>query len=435
MKKARLRILNAAQLVTVVSNSARLLRGPEQDTVSIIPSGGVLVGTDGRIHLCGPSDEVKAASEQAGKWDLSDVLDIDATGKCVIPGLVDAHSHPVWAGDRCHEFHMKLAGATYQDVAKKGGGIGFTTEHTRRASEDELFALLAARLQRMMRLGTTTVEAKSGYGMETATELKMLRVLTRANRARCEKTGRPLFPRIVSNFCGAHAVPKGMTAEQATRQVVDEMLPAVAKEVREGRLDKVTFVDVFCEAGYFDAKQTREICVAGKEIAGLEANFHGDELTEMKCGELAGEIGAVAVSHCEHVTADGIAAMARRPTFGVLLPSTAYVLRIKPPPARDMIKGGVPIALGSDFCPNAHSLSMPFTMNLACVMMHMTANEALVAGTINAAASLLVADEVGSIEVGKWGDLVIVDAPLWEHLLYQMGDPPVEAVFREGFKM
>jgi imidazolonepropionase len=427
---ARLRILNAAQIVTVVSDGSRFLRGAAQNTVAVIQNGGLVVGNDGKILLCGPSAEVEAATKG---WTFSEA-DMDATGKSVLPGLVDAHSHPVWAGDRCHEFHLKLAGATYQEVAKMGGGIGFTTECTRGATEDELYELLAARLRRMLRQGTTTVEGKSGYGMETATELKMLRVLTRANRARDEKTGRPLFPRIVSTFLGAHAVPKGLTPAQGTRLVVDEMIPAVAQAKKDGTVD-ATLIDAFCEAGYYDAEQTKEIMLAGRTVAGLEANFHGDELTPMKCGELAGEIGAVGVSHCEHVTPEGIVAMAKRPTFGVLLPSTAYVLRIKPPPARAMIAGGVPIALGSDFCPNAHSLSMPFTMNLACVLMHMTVNEALVASTINAAASLVVSQTVGSLEVGKLGDLVVLDVPLWEHLVYEMVDPPISAVFREGFKM
>ena len=430
--RARLRILNAAQLVCVVTDGARFRCGKAQDQVDVIEGGGVVVDLQGRIAMVGLTADVAAAT--AG-WTF-DVADIDATGKCVLPGFVDAHTHPVWAGDRCHEFHLKLAGATYMEIAKMGGGIGFTTEHTRRATDDELFALLCQRMARMAKFGTTTIEGKSGYGLETAAEIKMLRVLHRANNVRAasadpDQQQRPLLPRVVSNFCGAHAVPKGLTAEQATRVVVDEMIPAIVDAKRRGDIDP-TLIDVFCETGVFSAAQTREICTAGKERAGLETNFHGDELSKIYAGELAGELGALAVSHCEHVTPEGIAAMARRPTAGVLLPTTAYVLRIQPPPARDMITGHVPIALGSDFNPNAHCMSMPHTMNLACVMMKMTAREALVAATINAAYSVGLASEVGSIEVGKRGDLVLLDAREWSHVIYQMVDPPIEAVFRDG---
>lgn len=430
MRTARLRILNAEQLVTVVSNGDKFRRGAAQNQVDVISDGAVVVGTDGIIHMVGTTQEIK---EKTQGWTFLEA-DIDAKGKCVLPGFVDAHTHPVWSGDRCHEFHLKLAGATYMEVAKMGGGIGFTTECTRAASEDELFTSLKQRLRRMVKFGTTTAEGKSGYGMNTETELKMLRVLTKANRFTVGSS-RPFFPMIVSNFCGAHSVPKGLTAEQGTRLVVDEMIPAVAEAKRNKSID-CTLIDVFCETGVYNAEQTREICEAGRKIAGLDINFHGDELTPMKCGELAGEIGALAVSHCEHVTIpEGIEAMARRPTVGVLLPTTAYVLRIAPPPARKMIEGNVPVALGSDFCPNAHSMSMPHTMNLACVNMKMTVNEALVAATINAAYSLGVEHVVGSIEVGKSGDLILLDAPKWEHVVYQMVDPPIESVFREGFKI
>jgi imidazolonepropionase len=431
--KARLRVLNANQLVTVVSDGAKFRRGADQNKVDIIESGAIVVDLNGKISMVGTTEEIKQKTQG---WSFEEA-DIDAKGKCVLPGFVDAHTHPVWSGDRCHEFHLKLAGATYMDIAKMGGGIGFTTECTRTASEEELYTLLVQRLKRMIKFGTTTLEGKSGYGLNTETELKMLRVLTRANRfvSEDDEKKRFILPRIVSNFCGAHSVPKGLTAEQGTRLVVDEMIPAVAEAKKNGSID-CTLIDVFCETGVYNAEQTKEICEAGRHVANLEPNFHGDELTPMKSGELAFQIGARAVAHCEHVTIpEGIEAMAKLPTVGVLLPTTAYVLRITPPPARKMIEGNVPIALGSDFCPNAHSMSMPHTMNLACVTMKMTVNEALVAATINAAYSLAVADEVGSLEVGKSGDLILLDAPKWEHIVYQMVDPPIEAVFRGGFKI
>jgi len=181
----------------------------------------------------------------------------------------------------------------------------------------------------------------------------------------------------------------------------------------------------------FEEKETREILQAGKE-AGLELNFHGDELTYVKAGELGGELNALAISHLEHISDEGIISMSKKPTFAVLLPTTAYILRIASPPARKIIEGNVPVALGSDFNPNAHCLSLPFVMNLACVNMKMTMNEALVATTINAAASLNRSKTHGSLEVGKRGDFIILDAPVWEHLIYQMVDPPISHVIKGG---
>jgi imidazolonepropionase len=413
----RLRILNAAQVVTVVNNGERHLRGAAMNTVAVIENGGVVIGADGRILLVGPSAEVAERT----KHDTFE-RDVDATGKCVLPGFVDAHTHPVWSGDRCHEFHMKLAGASYMEVAAMGGGIGFTTQHTRESTEDELLALFVQRAARMTAQGTTTMEGKSGYGLDTDTEMKMLRVLHRA---------KALVPMDISvTFCGAHAVPKGKTDEEATLCVIDEMLPEMARQTAAGRM-AVDNIDVFCETGVFTAAQSRRILAAGK-AQGLEVNFHGDELTPMGSGELAGELSALAVSHLEHLSDAGIVAMAVRPSFAVLLPVTAYVLRIEPPPARKIIDGNVPVALGSDYCPNAHSLSMPFTMNLACVMMRMTVNEALTAATINAAASLGLSADCGSLEVGKRGDVVLLAAPKWEHVVYQMIDPPIAEVFKLG---
>ncbi|EAN81146.1 imidazolonepropienase, putative, partial [Trypanosoma cruzi] len=233
-----------------------------------------------------------------------------------------------------------------------------------------------------------------------------------------------------STFCGAHAVPEGKTAEEAVRDVVEAQLPAVMQERAEGRND-VQNIDVFCEIGAFDHDQSRRVLEAGRK-SGLMINFHGDELSYVASGELAGELEAQAVSHLEHVSDEGIACMSKRPTFAVLLPMTAYVLRIAPPPARKLIDGHVPVALGSDFCPNAHSLSMPHTMNVSCVLMHMTVEEALVAATINAAGSLNMSDRCGSLEVGKWADVVLLHAPRWEHVVYQMVDPPIEAVYKKG---
>ncbi|EAN84390.1 putative imidazolonepropionase [Trypanosoma cruzi] len=421
MLRGMLLFHNAEQVVQVVCGGERYVAGREQSNrIAVIPHGSLLVDTTtGNIAAVGTNDEVQAFVT-ANKCNVTDTVPCE--GKVLLPGFVDAHTHPVWDGDRAHEFTMKLNGASYMDVQRAGGGIGFTTRCTRAASEAELKALLRRRLQRMLSFGTTTVEGKSGYGLERDTELKMLRVLKQANDEG------PLT--IVSTFCGAHAVPEGKTAEEAVRDVVEVQLPAVMQERAEGRND-VQNIDVFCELGVFDHDQSRRVLEAGRK-SGLIINFHGDELSYVASGELAGELEAQAVSHLEHVSDEGIACMSKRPTFAVLLPMTAYVLRIAPPPARKLIDGHVPVALGSDFCPNAHSLSMPHTMNVSCVLMHMTVEEALVAATINAAGSLNMSDRCGSLEVGKWADVVLLHAPRWEHVVYQMVDPPIEAVYKKG---
>ncbi|XP_077083879.1 putative imidazolonepropionase isoform X2 [Siphateles boraxobius] len=330
---------------------------------------------------------------------------------CVLPGLVDAHTHPVWAGDRVHEFAMKLAGASYMEVYEAGGGIHFTVAHTRSATQQHLLAGLQSRLERMMRAGTTLVECKSGYGLEMDTELKMLRVINSARKS--------LPIGISATYCGAHAVPKGKTMEEATQDIVAVQLPKINKLMASGDL-QVDNIDVFCEKGVFDLNSTRCILQAGKDM-GLNINFHGDELHPMNSAHLGAELGALAISHLEEVTDDGIAAMAKAKTSAVLLPTTAYILRLSPPRARDMLDAGVIVALGSDFNPNAYCCSMPMVMHLACVMMKMSMPEALASSTINAAYALNRSQTHGSLEIGKQGDLVIINAPRWEHLVYQFG--------------
>eukprot|EP00760_Papus_ankaliazontas_P038581 PhM_4_TR9197/c0_g1_i1/m.16020/K01468/hutI, AMDHD1; imidazolonepropionase len=416
-----LRIHSLSQLVTVCSKKQRYLAGDDQKSVEVIRNNGcVVVGHDGLIAAVGTNETVAAQLPCGATF----AVNLDGTGKCVIPGLVDGHTHPVWSGDRSHEFAMKLAGASYAEVHAAGGGINYTVEHTRKSTEDELLSLLVERLSTMLALGTTLAEAKSGYGLNTETELKMLRVIERA------KGLQPI--ELVANFCGAHSVPKGMTASEAADVIVKEMIPAVVAAKQRGEIN-AELCDVFHEKGFFESDDSRRILKAARE-AGMEVNFHGDELNPVGSGELAGEggIDALAVSHLEHVSEAGRAAMARRPTAAVLLPTTAYMLRLVPPPARDLIASKVPVALGSDFCPNAFCLNMPAVMNLACVLMRMTMPEALVASTINAAYSIGRSATHGSIEVGKCGDLVVLDCPNWEHLIYRFTHPPIQAVIKKG---
>ncbi|KAJ3207973.1 putative imidazolonepropionase [Entophlyctis luteolus] len=411
----KLRLRNARQIATVAAPAAAV-----NYDIGLLHDASVVVGLDGRVCVVAPESALAHAS-----WYATAVFDadVDLRGRqSIVPGLVDAHTHPVWAGDRVHEFELKLAGATYMDIHARGGGIGFTVAHTRAADEPTLLQLLIRRLDRMLALGSTCIEAKSGYGLEADTELKMLRVLKQAQDAH------PI--EISATFLGAHSVPAGSTAPQATEDVVNVQIPAVVKARNLGQI-YVDNIDVFMEKGVFDAEQTEKILTKGKEC-GMCINFHGDELNYMGSGELGGKLGARAISHLEEISPDGMRAMATNKIYAVLLPTTAYVLRIAPPPARAMIEAGVPVALGSDFNPNAHCLSMPFVMNLAAVTMKMTLNEVLVAATLNAAAALNKADMHGSIEVGKWGNFVVVDAPEWTHLVYEIGDSPIAGVYVRG---
>ncbi|XP_014674331.1 PREDICTED: probable imidazolonepropionase [Priapulus caudatus] len=407
----RLLVHGARQVVQVVANGQQVLKGAAMRQLAEVtagPAGGVsiVVNSNGRIADIG-LDSVVTSKYGGATFDRT----INARGMCVLPGLVDGHTHPVWAGDRVHEFAMKLAGATYMEVHEAGGGINFTVRHTREASEEELYTSLCARLNTMIKSGTTLVECKSGYGLNVETELKMLRVIERARR------DMPID--ISATFCGAHSVPEGATAAQATDDVIDVQLPAVGRLMDSGQL-RVDNIDVFCERGVFDVAQTQRILAAGAAV-GLAANFHGEELSRLGSAEMGATLGARAISHLEEVSDDGVAAMARQGTIAVVLPTTAYVLGLRPPPVRAMIAADVAVALGSDFNPNAHCVSMPLVMNLACVLLKMCMQEALAAATINAAASLGRADTQGSLEVGKYGDLVLIEADSWEHLIYQMG--------------
>lgn len=410
----KLLVTNIGQLVTVTEGKP-FLAGAAMGDIKTMDGGGkdkfaVAVGDDGLIAMVGTQEQVTQIYQENMFAKI-----LDAEGGAVVPGLVDGHTHPVWAGDRVHEFAMKLAGASYMEVHAAGGGIHFTVEKTREASEDSLVSLLVPRLWRMLKHGTTTVECKSGYGLNTETEVKMLQVLHRA-QSFC-----PI--EISPTFCGAHSVPRGATAAQATEDVIHNQLPTILQLRDSGKLN-VENMDVFCEKGVFEIEDSKKILQAGRK-AGLRLNFHGDELHPLGGAEMGAQLRAEAISHLEEVSSAGMVDMAAAGTVAVILPSTAYILRLRNPPVRDMINCGVIVALGTDFNPNAHCLSLPLIMHLACVNLRMTLNEALAAATINAAHSLGRSNTHGSIEVGKFGDLLVLSESRWEHLVYQLGSPEV----------
>jgi len=411
-------LVTAHQIVCVGRNNELFKSGTAaMNELNIIENAAMVINPNGDIAAIGPEAEIR---KQYQEHTFENTYDFPT--KSIIPGLVDAHTHPVWSGDRVNEFKMKLAGATYMDIHAMGGGIGYTVRCTTESSEDELLTLFLERLNSMLSTGTVLVEAKSGYGLHLDTEVKMLKVIEQA------KKQHPV--EIVSNYCGAHSVPKGSTADAAADDIISKQIPTIAAMCRSGELT-VEQIDVFCEKGVFSTDLSKKILVEGQKH-GFAVNFHGDELNYTGSCEMGAAIGASAISHVECVSDEGVKAMAEKQVAAVLLPTTAYVLRIHPPPARKLVDEGVIVALGSDFNPNAYCSSMPHVMNLACVMMRMTVNEALVAATLNAAKALNKSDKYGSLEVGKRGDFVVVDADKWEHIVYQMGTAAVKSVFKGG---
>jgi imidazolonepropionase len=376
-----------------------------------------IAGADGTIVFVGPADSLARHVTVA-----PGAVRLDARGCSVIPGFVDPHTHLVFAGDRREELQRRLSGATYADIAAEGGGILRTVAATRAASEDELIAAARARLDEMAAHGTTTCEAKSGYGLTLDTELRQLRVIKYLNDTH------PVD--VVPTFLGAHEIPPEYQArpDDYVALVANEMIPRVAGE----RLAE--WCDVFCDQGAFTPQESVAILSAGAR-AGLKPRVHADELARSGGAEVAAKVGARSADHLIHVDEEGAAALAAAGTCAILLPSAAFYLKAgRFAPARMLIERGVPVALGTDLNPGAgFSPSMPFAITLACFGMGMTLEEALVAATINAAWSLDRADSVGSLEPGKLMDAVIVDGHLAD--LLRAGRPPIRSVIKRGMPL
>jgi len=418
MSKYRLLVKNASQLVQVAKNHERFIRGTKMNSIDFISGGSLCIGHDGLIKHVGTTEEILGLVKEE---ECSEILDLRGQ-KSIVPGLVDSHTHPVWNGDRCFEFAMKLEGSSYMEIHEKGGGIGYTVNQLRNASEEELIDLMTERVQRMVDFGTTTIEAKSGYGLDLENEVKMLRVI--------EAVKRKVPVEIVSTYLGAHSIPPGKTADEQTEDIVNNQIPAIAKMRDAGKLS-VEFVDVFHEKGVFEYDNAKRIMETGLKY-GFDLNIHGDELSPSGSAGLSASLGAKAVSHLEWIDDEGIRLMREHNCVAVLLPTTAHLLRIDQPPYSKMRENDVIIALASDFNPNAFCMSMPFTMNLACICLRMTMNEALVASTLNSAASINRSETHGSLETGKHGDFVIVDHANWQHLIYEMACHPILAVYKDG---
>ncbi|MED3689973.1 imidazolonepropionase [Peribacillus butanolivorans] len=415
MVKSITYIKRASQVVTVKGGSKEPKRGQAMSDIGIIENGSVII-EGGTITFVGSDVE----AEQYISTIDGKVSTIDASGKVLTPGLIDPHTHLVFAGSREKELEMRLNGAKYIDILKAGGGILQTTTSTREASEEQLIEESLKRLNRFLQYGVTTVESKSGYGLTLEDELKQLRATKRLNEQH------PID--LVSTFMGAHAIPVDYKEDpdEFVRLVIEEMIPKVAEE------NLAEFCDVFCEEGVFTIEQSERILEAGKNF-GLKPKIHADEIVQFGGAELAAKVGAVSADHLLQASTEGIKQMAESGVIAVLLPGTAFFLMEKPADARKMIESGVPVALSTDRNPGSSPTeSLPFVMNLACLTMKMTPAEVLTACTINAAHAIGRADQIGSIEVGKKADLVLFDAPNYQTLQYNYAVNLVDTVLKSG---
>ncbi|HCV42965.1 MAG TPA: imidazolonepropionase [Bacteroidetes bacterium] len=405
-------VKNISQLVTVDSGGKRVKAGREMRELGIIRDAAVLC-TDGKIAWVGPMSA----------WDrkLPDQFpELDATGKVVLPGFVDSHTHMMFAGNRAHEFALRSEGATYQQMAGVGGGILSTIKNVRAATKKDLKRQTGRYVIEMMKQGTTTVEIKSGYGLDLDSEIKMMEAIHELEREE--------MMTIVPTFIGAHAVPPEYKNNKSAyvELVINEMIPYVGKK------KLATFCDVFCEKRYFGLEESERILNEGK-MAGMQPKIHADELTALGGAQLAAKVGAVSADHLEHVSEEGIKALWDGGVVATLLPGVSFFLSHGYAPARKLIEGDVAVAIASDFNPGScMSFSMPMMMTIACTQMRMTPAEALTAATLNGAAALNLSSSVGSIEVGKNADLIVANIPDYTFLAYHFGANHIVTTIKNG---
>ncbi len=403
-----------AQLATPVGRQAK--RGAEMKDIQLVADAAIWA-QDGTIRAAGRDADVMAEAQAAG---VREAEMQDAAGKTAVPGFVDPHTHFLFAGARAEEFDDRLAGVPYLELLQRGGGIVSTMQATRAAGEDELYAIGRRTLADMLTLGVTTVEGKSGYGLDLKTELRLLRVMQRLDH--------DLPTSVVRTYLGAHAVPPEYQGRQGDYVdfIIETVLPRVAAE------HLATFVDVFCETGVFTNEESERILRAA-QAKGLLAKFHADEMSSTGGAGLACRLGAVSADHLLSISDADIGALGESKTVAVLLPATAFCMRKPYAPARRMMEAGAAVALASDYNPGScYTYSVPLIFGLAVIAMHMTAAEALTAMTLNAAAAVGRAAAIGSIEPGKRADIVLLDAPDYRFLAYKTGLNLVERVYCGG---
>jgi len=403
-------IKNIRQLVTVASNGKPFKAGKEMRELNVVEHASVLI-ENGIIRQIGSAGEVSAPR---------DVDELDAANRVALPGFVDSHTHAVFAGSRENEFAMRAEGKSYADIAGSGGGILSTMTATRAAAKKDLLRPAGRRLNEMMKLGTTTVEIKSGYGLNAEAESKMLDVIHDLRRDH--------YMTVVPTFMGAHAFPPEFSEDKNryVELITNKMLPYI------GERQLAVFCDVFCDEGYFDLHQTEQILLEAKRF-GLIPKLHADQLAAIGGTELGVQLNAISVDHLEHLSASGIEALRRSSTIATVLPGASFFLNQPYAPARTIIDATIPLAIASDFNPGSSmSFSMPMMMTIACTQMKMTPEEAITACTLNGAAALGLSHETGSIEVGKQADIILYDVPNYRYIPYHYGNNLASKIIKNG---
>jgi imidazolonepropionase len=407
------KLFSNARIFTPVDRGTPL-SGKDQGKVVCLPKGAIYC-------RCGVIEDIGEERELLARLSPSQVdVEIDCGGRCVIPGFVDPHTHMCFAKRREEEFNLRLDGVEYLEILRRGGGILSSVRAVRASSEDELHSMTKQLALSALRFGTTTVEIKSGYGLDVESELKMLRVIRRIGRET------PLD--VVATFLGAHVVPEefSTTPDDYVNRVIREMIPAVAAQ------GIARFCDVFCEKGIFTVDQSRRILETARS-AGLAPKIHADEVHDLGGSALAAELKAVSAEHLLRASDANIRAMARAGVVGVLLPATAYSLKKAYAPARRMIESGLPVAIATDCNPGtSYTESMPFVFGLSVLQMHLSVSEALVASTINAAHAIGMSEYAGSLDVGKKADLLLLDGDSPAILAYHAGVSPVVQVYKQA---
>lgn len=404
-------VWNAAQVVCVAADGSRIKRGLAMRELAIRDNASIILDGE-RIAWVGPTAELPRLPAHA------EIL--DASGKVVLPGLVDSHTHLIFAGTRADEFEQRLQGKTYHQIAASGGGINATVRRVRELSKEQLAALARPRLNRLLSFGITTAEVKSGYGLTLADELKSLEAIADLNAAG------PM--ELVPTFLGAHAFPPEFATDHAgyVRLLIEQMLPEIA------RCRLAEFCDVFTETGVFSIPESEEVLNKAGSL-GMKLKLHADELTPLGGAELAARLGAVSADHLLCITDGGIDALAASGTVATLLPGTAFFLGASYAPARRLIERGVAVALASDCNPGTcPSENLPLAGTMACTQMKMVPAEVVTSLTLNAAAAVGRAGRIGSIEVGKQADLVIFAVPDYRDIFYHFGVNHAWRVIKRG---
>ncbi|WP_102694179.1 imidazolonepropionase [Rummeliibacillus pycnus] len=412
-------IQHASQLVTMhIPHHVGPRSKEAMSELGIIEDGSIWL-EDGEIRAVGTTEELQKFYQTR----ISEADVVNASGHLVTPGLVDPHTHVAFGGSREREFEMRLEGASYMDIMNAGGGIHATTRMTREATEAELIEQTAKRLDSFLAHGVTTVEGKSGYGLDLENELKQLRVMQFLQHHHAID--------LVPTFMGAHAVPQEYKGKEEA--YVEYLIKEVLPEVAEQKIAK--FNDVFCEVDVFTPDQAEQILLAGKKL-GLMPKIHADEIKPYGGAELAAKVGAISAEHLLKASDEGIAKMAEAGVVACLLPATALYLREEAAKGRQMIDQGVPVAISTDCNPGSSpTTSMPLVMNLACISMRLTPAESLCAATFNAACAIQMEDRIGSIEIGKQADIVLWNVENYQKLQYLFGVNHVQKVWKKGVKV